>query len=532
MKKIYLLFLFINQLSFAQSVMREYDYNDTLYKAQGFSTACKLYNGDLLVTGDVWDSVPYPYQTSRVQVTRMDANANVIWSKRFTQDQYYTRSVCADADGCYFTSRTSGSFCSLMHTDTSVSPTWMRHVTNGPFGFTTDISACRPAPGGGCYVTGTFRTTAPTGDLAWIMKLDTSGNTVWGKSYALANSDLEVYNTGIEVTNNGSIVLPFRISNSGLSSCGLIKLDSSGNTVWKHSFLDSDSTSIYPAEIKMLPDSGFIVSGGRVIPNSNQLNTFLFRTDKDGNELWYEYFDQECNQVARDRQSLTLLNNGNILFGFTNVITSIWTTGEMIECDLSGQVISAFRLGGLFLDTITISALLPSNGNLIAFGSRLRANSDGASYHPMTINFNSPGNAICNKVNITPIAFPSSVIATVPSLTESVGPSAYFMPLITLQNTPYSTTNCALNGMEDPAIQNNVSIYPNPSAGNITIDAHLLNGKSCELYLYDVSGRLLQTNTFQNTFLIERKGRAEGVYFIHLAVDGKSVYNGKILIAD
>jgi len=51
------------------------------------------------------------------------------------------------------------------------------------------------------------------------------------------------------------------------------------------------------------------------------------------------------------------------------------------------------------------------------------------------------------------------------------------------------------------------------------IDVHFSTANSCQLFLYDAHGRLLQTNTIQNNtpFILERKERADGIYFIRLS---------------
>jgi hypothetical protein len=542
MKKFTLfLFILVSQLSLAQSVTREFDFNDTLHHPMGFIGVCRLYNGDLLASVDVKDTTPFPYDTTWVRLMRMDANANVIWSKTFNLRKTYSRSVSADSSGCYFANWGNGFYCSLVHTDTAVNTIWMRHITNSPTGFSTDINLCHAAPTGGCFVAGSHISQLHNDDLLWAIKYDGQGNVNWSKNIAMANYDINPANTGMEITNNSSVVFPFRIAqqdSSGInfSSCGLIKLDSSGNTVWVHSF--ADTVSIEPYGIKMLPDSGFIISGVAYAAAGYDI-AFLLRTDKDGNQLWYENFDQQfLPMYPNNRQGLAVMNNGNILFGFTNAVTPVWYNAELIECDLSGQLVSSNGIGGYPLDTIAITGLIPSNGNIIAFGSRKTAALTNTQhvpyYHPVLIDFNLPGNTICEKASVPVTTSFSTLTVTSPALTSAAGPSSFFMTPVAIQASPYYTHNCLLNDIEAPQDENAVSVYPNPSSGDVTVDLHLLKGNSSRVLVYDINGKLVEDRTVQNHsgFLFERNSKTDGMYFICVMNENEIVFKGKIILTE
>ncbi len=527
--------------------MREYHINDTITKPQGFSGVCKLRNGDLLAAGDVWDTVPFPFQSIKVSYTRMDSTGNIIWTKFFPTTRNRTRDISADSTGCYFADFKVGAYCSIVHTDTAINPTWMRHITNSPTGFTTDIAMCRPVPGGGCYAVGSHANNLPNRDLLWVVKLDTAGNTVWSKSYGWTNHAIDADYSGMVVTAKGDIVLPFNITNKDTVnntysySCGLMKLDSSGAPMWVRSYADSGDSKT-PEAILLLPDSGFVIAGETVV-GTVQAGTpyvFLLRTDKFGNEIWYHYYDQLSQTLYPvNGQSLMLANDGNLLYGFTHYIYGLSTAGELMECDTAGQPISAVRIGDITTDSICISQVIQSGGGIIAFGSHFTSVGTYLGqpvYHPMTINFTSPSNTFCDGQTPVVNVFSPKLIFDQPVMTITAGPIASYMTPVTLQPSHEVMNSCTQNGIENPATGNNgnVSIYPNPSSGDATVDVHFPNEKSLRFFMYDVNGRLLQTNAIQNnsSFKIKRNDCANGIYFIRIVSNDQEIYSGKVVFVD
>jgi len=138
--------------------------------AQDFSRFCKLPNGDVLATADIWDTVPFPFQSSRVAFVRMDSTGNIIWSKMLPQTHNYSLDVSADAFGCDILN--GHNYCSLVHCDT-INQSNLECVTLQIALRVLQLagSICHPAPNKGCYVAGSHTSNAPNDDLIWVMKI-------------------------------------------------------------------------------------------------------------------------------------------------------------------------------------------------------------------------------------------------------------------------------------------------------------------------------------------------------------------------
>lgn len=78
------------------------------------------------------------------------------------------------------------------------------------------------------------------------------------------------------------------------------------------------------------------------------------------------------------------------------------------------------------------------------------------------------------------------------------------------------------------------TVYPNPATGNVNVYYHATTGKDVAVSLADVTGKVLKTLSFravagENSFNIDLKGVAQGMYFIQLA-DGNGVTQKKLVV--
>lgn len=75
------------------------------------------------------------------------------------------------------------------------------------------------------------------------------------------------------------------------------------------------------------------------------------------------------------------------------------------------------------------------------------------------------------------------------------------------------------------------SVYPNPAFDFITVDNLLLSGNSCQISIYDISGRVIfEQLTTEEKEVINISTFPAGAYFIQLCPDGKSKYIQRISV--
>ena len=159
----------------------------------------------------------------------------------------------------------------------------------------------------------------------FIIKLDSSGNIQWQKSFGDAWDD-KIYS--IQETSEGGYI---GTGVGELYRILVLKLDSSGNMQWQKDYHDSSYTSNYAADIKIATDGGYIIAGA---------NGFtVMKIDATGSIQWYKSYDYDWSSIAR---SILLANdNGYVIAGIKlNDIYVIKTkaNGDISEaCDFSAD---------------------------------------------------------------------------------------------------------------------------------------------------------------------------------------------------
>ena len=88
-------------------------------------------------------------------------------------------------------------------------------------------------------------------------------------------------------------------------------------------------------------------------------------------------------------------------------------------------------------------------------------------------------------------------------------------------NAPVDTNleNTTFQALSNPDYQTDasISVYPNPSNGNVNINC---NNNIKSIQLFDVQGRLLETDLINQTnTVIDISGKSKGVYFLKITSD-------------
>lgn len=82
-------------------------------------------------------------------------------------------------------------------------------------------------------------------------------------------------------------------------------------------------------------------------------------------------------------------------------------------------------------------------------------------------------------------------------------------------------------GVEDVAINNEVTIYPNPTEGNTTINISLINDANVDLSVYNMYGQLIHVmgqnrlSQGMNSITLDATQFASGIYLVKVIIDGE-----------
>jgi hypothetical protein len=91
------------------------------------------------------------------------------------------------------------------------------------------------------------------------------------------------------------------------------------------------------------------------------------------------------------------------------------------------------------------------------------------------------------------------------------------------------TISVATDLRDNVAKQINFQVYPNPALGAFTIDLGQAPVEAMEVTIYDMSGQLIDRQTYQQAKVKYTKSLASGVYFVVIMHNGKK-YTQKLIV--
>jgi hypothetical protein len=200
----------------------------------------------------------------------------------------------------------------------------------------------------------------------WIAVLDSTGDTVWAKTYGGSSAD-KAYAIQ-QTTDNGFVIAGSANSNNGdvfghhgysySSDFWIIKINSSGDTIWTKTIGGTDNDCAY--SIDQTIDGGYIVAGstestdGDVYGNSGDLDYWIVRLNSTGDTLWTKTYGGAGDDIAHS--VLQTNDNGFIVAGYSESdsgyvhnshgINDYW----ILKLDVDGDTLWTKTFGGSLHD--------------------------------------------------------------------------------------------------------------------------------------------------------------------------------------
>lgn len=246
---------------------------------------------------------------------KTDSNGNELWNKTF-QGVRGARSVLQTPDGGYILLGGGATESWLIKTDTQGNLLWKKTFERGDVFFGGDVQQTSDE---GYIIANTKRDFIGN---AWLIKTDSNGDIMWNTVLGGKHSD-QVFSVQ-ETSDEGYIFSGYTQSYSdanvqqGEADSWIIKTDANGNELWNKTFLIEGDNRAY--SVQETSDKGYIFA----IRTSGVSDGLLIKTDTNGNEQWYKPFSCPLSFVQQT------LDGGYIVVCNSH-------DGRLIKTDINGN---------------------------------------------------------------------------------------------------------------------------------------------------------------------------------------------------
>jgi outer membrane protein assembly factor BamB len=243
-----------------------------------------------------------------VWLVKVDSNGTLQWSKTYggnKADSAYC--LVATSDGGYAIAGSTYSYGAgdadvwLIKVDSNGNTEWSK--TYGGTGEDVAYSLVTVSDGGYALAGYTRSYGAGSYDF-WLVKVSSSGNMEWNKTFGGTAADTAY---GLTATVDGGFVIAGSTASygAGNNDVWLIKVDSAGNALWNTTYGQSGSDIAYG--IVASTDGGYTATGSTASYGAGSDDVWLIRVDSSGNALWNRTYGGSGADVAR---SLVLCADG------------------------------------------------------------------------------------------------------------------------------------------------------------------------------------------------------------------------------
>ena len=225
-----------------------------------------------------------------VWLLKLNANGDTAWTKTYGGSDYdFSKSVMQLSDGGYVIAGHTGSSGAgsydfyLIRTDASGAVIWENTYggTQWDMAWSVDTTA-----EGGFIATGWTESFGAGGEDTYIIKTDAGGDTLWTRVLGGTGDE---DGREVQLTSDGRYIIVGSTESfyPGSRYIYLIKMDSSGDTLWTKAYGGPDGNRGY--SVHQTTDNGYVIAG-YTYSYTSLWDAYIVRTGADGDTLWTRTF--------------------------------------------------------------------------------------------------------------------------------------------------------------------------------------------------------------------------------------------------
>jgi hypothetical protein len=260
----------------------------------------------------------------------------------------------------------------LVKTDVEGNLKWNK--TFGGAG-TDYVNSIIVANDGGYLMAGSTTSWGAGSDDLTVIKTDSLGNLQWNKTYGGAAQD-RAY--GAIKTSDGGYAIAGITASSGAGNIDywLIKLDSSGNLLWNKTYGGTAADGAFA--LVQTSDSGYAIAGAELSFGAGYHDFWLVKTDNNGNMQWNKTYGDVAQDICRSL--IRTPDGGYAMAGFSNSSGNGGYDVWMVKIDANGNMQWNKTYGGTNDDGLyAYSGLISTTDGGYAFAAYTRSFGAGSS---------------------------------------------------------------------------------------------------------------------------------------------------------
>lgn len=477
-------------------------------------------DGGYIACGINSESSGYNYSL----MIRMDSNGDTLWTRSYRPGLVSAAyDVIETNDGGFLmtgysdTSSNWTSFAYLIKTDAGGNILWNKLYNAGTNGYKIVTM-----PGGGyALICGLLN------GRTELIRTDANGNTIWSTKQKLVLGDMAV-STGFHTGDNGFVLTGYSFGIGGNdTNAFLLRLDSLGNTVWFKTYGSVHEEK--GTDVLQTNDGGFLLLGDTYFDMS-YIGTFLIRTDANGDTIWTHVYARQNANLELNSVGLIPCSDGNFVFGASTYVPA--TNIDLLLCkvDLSGNRIVHGLIGASSQDrasflTETADGGFIASGFSTSFGN---VNGDG-----WIVKTNSVFQAGCydQQQGMSDRTQPWTVASYTP--VDYANVFGIHSAGILQKNGINMLKSCFLNSVPEEQNDLFLVLYPNPASDYVNLLFESIPESASVLSVTDMQGKVLFTQPIasaQTDFQIHVSDLPDGVYFLIINSETK-LYQRRLVIA-
>ena len=278
-------------------------------------------------------------------LVRTDSLGDTLWTRAFGGAAHdIANSVQQTSDHGYILTGWTTSFGAgdydawLIRTDSSSDTLWTRTYGGAAYdgGFSVQVAADH-----GYILAGRTSSFGAGEDDVWLIRTDSLGDVLWSRTFGGIYDDFAFW---VQQTPDRGYILACNTESFGPGDqdVWLIKTDSLGDTLWTRTFGGSEWEEVY--SVQQTADKGYILTGGTSSFGAGSIDAWIIKTDSVGDTLWTKTLGGAVDDYANSAQQTP--DRGYMIAGYTLSFGAGDEDAWLIRMDSLGDTLWARTLGG------------------------------------------------------------------------------------------------------------------------------------------------------------------------------------------